>query len=362
MKKQWMIITSLLALCMIFAFAGCGSSDSSGSGDSGDTSSAQQAAGSGCDFDFPRTGFGFDLPEGMEITKGYFYPYDMGDVNYNSGVMMSWPVYADVPGDKYNELTDEEHRNVHTGSTFGIICVKDAADEDEAIEKCISVRKEIAGGEFSEAEEDVFRSLKQIHAQDGYIWLVYKPAEKTEGIREECQEEYSALFDAADEMISSMKFYTPQRWTGTEDGADIAFETTDLDGNPVNSAQIFSQNKVTMINIWATTCGPCIQEMPELEQLNKDFQKKGGAIVGVVRDVPADNNVYLQEAQAIVKDTGVTFLNLKAWDTLENDLEIVGTPTTYFVDSQGKLIGEPVLGAHVKVYQKQMEKYLSQPE
>ena len=40
MKKQWMIITSLLALCMIFAFAGCGSSDSSGSGDSGDTSSA----------------------------------------------------------------------------------------------------------------------------------------------------------------------------------------------------------------------------------------------------------------------------------------------------------------------------------
>ena len=117
-----------------------------------------------------------------------------------------------------------------------------------------------------------------------------------------------------------------------------------------------------MINIWATTCGPCIQEMPELEQLNKDFQKKGGAIVGVVRDVPADNNVYLQEAQDIVKDTGVTFLNLKAWDTLENNREIVGTPTTYFVDSQGKLIGEPVLGANVKVYQKQMEKYPSQPE
>ena len=75
----------------------------------------------------------------------------------------------------------------------------------------------------------------------------------------------------------------------------------------------------------------------------------------MVRDVPADNNVYLQEAQDIVKDTGVTFLNLKAWDTLENNLEIVGTPTTYFVDSQGKLIGEPVLGAHIKVYQKQME-------
>ena len=361
MKTKLIMITTLLAFCMAFAFAGCGSSESD---NSGDTASTQQTSGSGCDFDFPHTGFGFDLPEGMEITKGYYYPYDMGDVNYNSGVMMSWPVYADVPEDTYKNLTDEEHQNVHTGSTFSIICVKDAANEDEAIEKCISVRKEIAaeeGEEYSEAEEEVFRSFKQIHAQDGYIWLAYKPA-KTEGIREECQEEYSTLFDAADEMISSMKFYTPQRWTGTEEGADIAFEDTDLDGNPVNSAQIFSQNKVTMINIWATTCGPCIQEMPELEKLNKEFQKKGGAIIGVVRDVPADNNMYLQEAQAIVKDTGVTFLNLKAWDSLEDDLEIVGTPTTYFVDSKGNLIGEPVLGAHLEVYKKQMEKYLSQAE
>ena len=159
-----------------------------------------------------------------------------------------------------------------------------------------------------------------------------------------------------------MKFYTPQRWIGTADGSDIAFETTDLEGNPVNSAQIFSQNKVTMVNIWATTCGPCIQEMPELEKLNKEFQKKGGSIVGVVRDVPEDNNKYLQEAQDIVKDAGVTYLNLKAWDGLEEALEIVGTPTTYFLDSQGKLIGEPVLGAHIEVYKKLMEEYLSQTE
>ncbi len=141
MKTKLIMITTLLALCMAFAFAGCGSSESD---NISDTASTQQTAGSGCDFDFPHTGFGFDLPEGMEITKGYYYPYDMGDVNYNSGVMMSWPVYADVPEDTYKKLTDEEHQNVHTGSTFSIICVKDAANEDEAIEKCISVRKEIA--------------------------------------------------------------------------------------------------------------------------------------------------------------------------------------------------------------------------
>ena len=362
MKTKLIMITTLLALCMAFAFAGCGSSESD---NSGDTASTQQTSGSGCDFDFPHTGFGFYLPEGMEITKGYYYPYDMGDVNYNSGVMMSWPVYADVPEDTYKNLTDEEHKNVHTGSTFSIICVKDAANEDEAIEKCISVRKEIAaeeGEEYSEAEEEVFRSFKQIHAQDEYIWLSDTPTNKTEGLNEGCQEEYNAFFDATDEIIKNMKFYTPQAWTGTEEGSDLSFETTDLEGNPVNAQQIFSQNKITMINIWGTTCGPCIKELPELEKMNKEFKEKGGAVVGLVSDVPVDNNMYLQEAQAIVKDTGVTFLNLKAWEGFENDLEAVGTPTTYFVDSHGKLVGTPILGAHVDKYKEQMEKLLSEAE
>jgi len=159
-----------------------------------------------------------------------------------------------------------------------------------------------------------------------------------------------------------MKFYTPQGWTGGEEGADVKFETTDLDGNPIDSAQLFSQNKVTMVNIWATTCGPCIEEMPELEEMNKEFQKEGGAIVGLVDDVPVDNNAYLKEAQSIVKDTGVTYVNLRAWDGYEEVLSSVGTPTTYFVDSQGKLIGDPILGANVEKYKEKMEEYLSQVE
>ena len=129
MKTKLIMITTLLALCMAFAFAGCGSSESdnsSESNNSGDTASAEQTSGSGCDFDFPHTGFGFDLPEGMEITKGYYYPYDMGDVNYNSGVMMSWPVYADVPEDTYKNLTDEEAEawDALNLDSLGIDCVR----------------------------------------------------------------------------------------------------------------------------------------------------------------------------------------------------------------------------------------------
>ncbi len=151
-------------------------------------------------------------------------------------------------------------------------------------------------------------------------------------------------------------------WTGTEEGTKLSFETMDLDGNPVKSDALFAQNKVTMINIWATTCGPCIGEMPELEELNKEFAANGGAIVGLVDDVWVSNTKYLDEAQSIIKDTGVTYLNVCAWEGYDDALEAVGTPTTYFVDSQGKLLGDPILGAHVEKYKEKMEEYLSQAQ
>ena len=68
MKKQSIIIASLLALCMVFVFAGCGGSG--GSGDSGDSTPPEEVKGSDCFFDCPATGYGFDLPEGVEITTG----------------------------------------------------------------------------------------------------------------------------------------------------------------------------------------------------------------------------------------------------------------------------------------------------
>ena len=56
----------------------------------------------------------------------------------------------------------------------------------------------------------------------------------------------------------------------------------------------------------------------------------------------------------------MTYVNLRAWDGYEDVLSSVGTPTTYFVDSQGKLIGEPILGARTNEYKEKMEEYLSQ--
>lgn len=163
---------------------------------------------------------------------------------------------------------------------------------------------------------------------------------------------YPVYYDMTEEELSSL----------SDEDAVLSFETVDLDGNIVKSEDLFARSKVTMINIWGTHCGPCIMEMPEIEKMYQEYASQGGGVVGIVADVSIDNFQFLENALTIVKETGVTYTNLLAWKGYDKLLEHQGTPTTYFVDSKGKLIGSPVLGAQITVYPKEMEALLSEAE
>ena len=60
-----------------------------------------------------------------------------------------------------------------------------------------------------------------------------------------------------------------------------AFDGKDLDGNEVDSSTLFEGNTVTVVNFWFTTCSPCVNELADLEELNKQLAEKGGAVVGI---------------------------------------------------------------------------------
>ena len=129
-------------------------------------------------------------------------------------------------------------------------------------------------------------------------------------------------------------------------GSAISFETTDLDGNPVSSADIFSRNRLTMVNIWGTFCGPCINEMPDLEILNQRLGNKGCAIVGVVIDAGGDYQMeVIRAAEEIIGDTGVSYLNLLPWEGIDDQFPAQYIPTTYFVDANGNIVGETAVGS-----------------
>lgn len=60
-----------------------------------------------------------------------------------------------------------------------------------------------------------------------------------------------------------------------------SFTGKDLDGNDVNSSDLFSGNTVTVVNFWFTSCKPCVSELADLEALNKELAAKGGGVVGI---------------------------------------------------------------------------------
>ena len=74
-------------------------------------------------------------------------------------------------------------------------------------------------------------------------------------------------------------------------GKKISFEGTDLNGNTVTSSEIFGNNKVTMVNLWSSTCKGCEDELAQLQDLGDRVAGAGGQVIGVIMDTDMDNAV-----------------------------------------------------------------------
>ena len=139
---------------------------------------------------------------------------------------------------------------------------------------------------------------------------------------------------------------------GGETASAVSFTTQDLNGSAVDQS-VFAGHKLTMVNVWATYCSYCLQEMPGLEQLSKAYADKGLQIVGVVADAQADSSGYvddnwLGEAKSVAAQTGVSYPQLLPTQSLADALLgdfSGGTPTTIFFDESGKQLGEAYAGA-----------------
>ena len=134
------------------------------------------------------------------------------------------------------------------------------------------------------------------------------------------------------------------------------FDTTDLDGNPVTS-DIIAQADLTVINVWGTFCGPCIGEMPALAAWDKELPDNV-QIIGIISDVYVGGDTAA--ARNILSNTGVTFMNLLCNDSLIPLLsQSQYVPTTYFVDRDGNMVAEPIIGADVEGYKAVVNDYLN---
>ena len=133
-------------------------------------------------------------------------------------------------------------------------------------------------------------------------------------------------------------------------GDKVSFSTKSLEGKEI-SDDMFAKNKVTMLNIWGTFCPPCIKEMPDLAKLNEANKEKGVEVAGIVIDLTDRNgNIIPQakkDADTIIAKTGANYTHIVPSKDMMNGLlrNVQAVPTTIFVNSEGKIIGQIYMGA-----------------
>lgn len=120
----------------------------------------------------------------------------------------------------------------------------------------------------------------------------------------------------------------------------------DFDGNEFDSS-IFSNNAVTVVNFWFTSCKPCVAELSKLNELNETLKDMGGEVVGINTDTSNGYEAAIEEAKEVLESQGASYRNLsvnkssKAGDYMST---IMAFPTTILVDRNGNIVGEPLLG------------------
>lgn len=138
------------------------------------------------------------------------------------------------------------------------------------------------------------------------------------------------------------------------------FKSVDFDGNEVTQ-DVFKNAEVTMINFWGTYCPPCIKEMPDLAKLEGEYEGKL-QLIGVPIDVDfskPDSENY-KDALMIMEEAGVEYKNISLDGSLTDYAKTMQyVPTSIFVDPDGNIVGEPVVGGDFDKYRETIESNIS---
>ena len=268
----------------------------------------------------------------------------MGDMGGNGSAMTGEPKNAEEALAMHKELMVQEKallsektelwEKVFMAADKGMTMQEDGKNYGNFLLKTIEDAKE----EFSDEE---------------YAWLKETATEisNIENKLTALEEKYPEIMQKS--MDGDMSMPSDQNGAGkmADQGSMQkfpAFEGKDLDGNTVKSDELFSGNAVTVVNFWFTTCNPCVGELAELDALNKELAEKGGSLIGVNTFTLDGDKAAIADAKDVLAKKGATYQNIyfgsggDAGKFVEN---VFAYPTTYVVDRNGNIVGDPIVGA-----------------
>ena len=202
---------------------------------------------------------------------------------------------------------------------------------------------------------------KEEFSDEEYAWLKETATEisNIENKLTELEEKYPEIMQKSMDGDMSMPAGSDTS-TPPDDGSMQkfpAFEGKDLDGNTVKSDELFSGNTVTVVNFWFTTCNPCVGELSELDALNKELAEKGGSLIGVNTFTLDGDEAAISEAKDVLAKKGASYQNVyfdSDGEAGKFTTNIFAYPTTYVVDRNGNIVGDPIVGAITEKKQAEM--------
>lgn len=229
-------------------------------------------------------------------------------------------------------------------------------DEFKEICSIVTIDKSKTEGDKQKELFSKYDSKDLIGQVDNFeFYLLYNDSSDVNGLSEKSQKVYQEFHGEIKNFKSLINTYKPISETEKVSKNKIAFKTKSLDGKEIDSS-ILKNSKLTMINVWSTYCNPCIEEMPDLQKLYEELKNEGVNLIGVVSDTPDEDNEAL--AKAIISKTGVQYVNIIPDETLVKNVlpNISAVPTTIFVDREGNIIGDLVVGSRSKEdYKKEIQ-------
>ena len=113
-----------------------------------------------------------------------------------------------------------------------------------------------------------------------------------------------------------------------------AWKLNGLDGKAVQSADF--KGKVVVFNFWATWCPPCVREIPDFVEVQKEFKDKGVVFIGVSVDKPAAEKKTTAKVKSFVEKMKINYPIVWGDNKVDKDYGgITNIPHTYVVDKKG---------------------------
>lgn len=201
------------------------------------------------------------------------------------------------------------------------------------------------------AEITKFPINEELARGEKYIQYLSMSELNLEELSEEAKAAYEEIMaDVKDNMKPTVVAGLPiAAADGIQGIKNLTFTTKDIDGNDFDSS-FFKNQKLTMVNVWATWCGPCKQEIPEIAQIEGAYNGDV-KVLGIVTDLNVDSSKEqegtLDTAKAILAESNANYMNVKVSPEIDSTIIkfVSAVPITFFVDSNGDVVGELIVGA-----------------